>query len=498
MELKLNYGLQQATSAHSYEITTYVFTPRVLDLTRQSYPSHRFYADAATFIRLTSPVIPLAQLSKKKVIKPWAADIKHEIDRFAEGEGGDVKLAEYNLKLLGCVYKRALADANKHLIHQLSDTSVALSDHIQALNAHVDAIDTALRRLRKVGERAKQIGLPKELQQAWRAIDEYSALITERSLTDIVQQATQLNHDDSELTRTIEHVKHCAVAQYKYRRNNHYDSYAIDGQRNEYLPHRWRVLKRYISSALYLTVEREESGRVLARLIAMGSAGAAMLFATLALLFIQDHWATSLNTFFVTAMVVSYIIKDQIKDLGKSLIGQTLARMSPDHVLTIYGIDQSKIGQCRETFDIVNVSDVPQPIQALRYSDLESHEAIGGRPESVMRHTKTVTINAETLGTQFQGATGLTDVLRFNVHAMLTRMDDEYEQYQYIHPKRHDIIETRCARIYRVNIVLELKDPNHQKRYHRARVVLDKSGIVRVEEVTAKEQDSPTTLAEAS
>ena len=498
MELKLNYALNSELKSHHYEVTTYIFTPRILGLTRQSYPSHRFYSDAAAFIRMTSPIVRLSDLSKKKVVKPWAADIKNEIDQFSEGDGGDINLVEYNLKLLACVYKRALTDETKNLIERLEQPRPEDGDIVAALAAYLDDIETALQRLRKVGERSQRDGLPEQLQQAWLAIDEYSALITEHSLTQIIERAETNSSPPKRLTKVIERLKNLAIDQYHYRRSNGYASYAVDGERNEYLPHRWRVLKRFISTALYLDVERQQSGRVIRRLIAMASAGAAMLFATLALLFIQDHWATSLSTAFVTAMVVSYVIKDQIKDLGKTVVGRSLARISPDHVVFFLGSDGTKLGKCKEFFNIAEVTDLPRSIQDLRYIDLDSYEAIGGRPENVMCHTKQISLDSQSLRRQFKGATGLTDVLRLNMQSMLTRMDDEYENYRYVHPRTREILETKCSRIYRVNIILELKDPNHNVRTHRARVVLDKSGIVRIEDVTPKESRDYASFAEAS
>ena len=65
LELKLNYGLKQDTKKQVYSVQAFVFVPRVLALTKSSYPPARFYEDTATFIRMTTPKIPLEELSRR-------------------------------------------------------------------------------------------------------------------------------------------------------------------------------------------------------------------------------------------------------------------------------------------------------------------------------------------------------------------------------------------------------------------------------------------------
>ena len=43
LELKLNYGLKQDTKKQVYSVQAFVFVPRVLALTKSSYPPARFY-----------------------------------------------------------------------------------------------------------------------------------------------------------------------------------------------------------------------------------------------------------------------------------------------------------------------------------------------------------------------------------------------------------------------------------------------------------------------
>ena len=483
LELKLGYGIRPEATSQSYRVETYVFVPRVLSLTKLNYNSARFYADTATFIRMTTPKVPLSALSKKTAVKPWASDLKEAIDRFADGEAGDVDSAEQGLKLLACVFKSSVRDARLVLRQELEVARAGedMERATQLIEGFEDDIRTALRRLHKVGERSHQQGVPARLREAWLAVDEYASLLAEEALTDVVVQVESFDEGETvgEATDTLRDL---AIAQYRHRRERSFGSYASEEERNEHLPHRWRVLKRYVSSALYLKVSRESTGVLASDIIAMAAAGLAMLFATLALLLIQDQWATSLSMAFVGTMVVAYIIKDRIKELGKRYLGRTLNRMLSDHLLIVRGEDGRRIGTAKEWFEIREVSGVPEDVQSLRYNDLESHEAIEGRPETVLCYSKEIELSSASLQEQFAGATGLTDVVRLNMQPMLARMDDAWEIYRYVHPQTREICETRCARVYRVNVLLRLESESGDSTLNRVRVVLNKEGIQRVED----------------
>ena len=83
LELKLTYSLREEATSQEYQVETYIFVPRVLAITHYTYGPDLFYQDTASFIRLTAPAVPLRALSSKRAVKPWASEIKAEIDRFA-------------------------------------------------------------------------------------------------------------------------------------------------------------------------------------------------------------------------------------------------------------------------------------------------------------------------------------------------------------------------------------------------------------------------------
>ncbi len=490
----MSYRLLSNLKKQQFRAEVYLFLPKVLSINPRTYSAAKFYADTARFIRMTSPKVPLSELSRKSAVKPWASDIKQTIDRFAAGEESDEGVAEQGLKLLACVFKSAVRDAHNDVA---TDVRVALDaeDWTLAkrhLAQYLDDLKTALQRIHKVGERSDKKGVPELLRECWSAVDEYASLLAEESVTDLVRLCSD-HQAHVDIGNALEDLQEMAIEQYLHRRKQGYKSYAKEGARNEYLPHRWRVLKRYLSSALYLNATQNTPGSLARDFIAMLAAAMAMLFAASATVVIMNTWTASLSTAFITAMVISYVVKDRIKDVGKRYLGKHLNRYISDHVVDIHGVGDVVLGQAEESFHIRPRERCEEAIQTLRMADLTTREAIEGRPENVLCYTKDMTVFAQQLTDQFAGAEGLTDIVRLNFQPFLSRMDDHWEMYQYIHPTTKELCETKCARVYHLNVVLRLFEHDTMIDCHRVRAVVNKKGIVRIEEVG----EVPRTLSES-
>jgi len=494
----LDYPLREGSKTQNYLVQTFVFVPRVLDLTKRSYPKESFYADTANFLRMTTPRRKLSELSEKSAVKPWAQELKRELAELRDGDAAGFERAQRSLKLLGCVFKGALRDSKKELFRDLEPyfQRGSTKDVDAYVSTFMEDLLGALRRLRKVARKGNGENLPAQLADAWRAVDEYSALIVEEAITEILIQLKDRTPPGS-LAPLVARLKDTATELYRHRRDCGYETYVTEGGQNEYLPHRWRVLKRFVSSALYVKVDREETGLMALDIIGGVAAALAMLVATVSILFINARWPANLSWAFVTAMVLSYVVKDRLKEWGKRSLGKRLTRGLSDHMLKLRSPETGRLlGTCKESFTIKKVKNVPREVAELRFSDLASHDAIAGRPETVMWYTKEISLSSDELRAEFPGASGITDVFRLNVSPMLSRMDDLYEQYNYVHPDTGALRSTRCARVYHVNIVLCMSTEDGEMKLTRVRAVLNKKGVLRVESVDAVNEIKPVGIDE--
>ena len=61
IELKLDYELGKGKKTH-YRISTYLFFPKSLGITEDSYPKDAFYREVKNYIRIKTPILNLRHL----------------------------------------------------------------------------------------------------------------------------------------------------------------------------------------------------------------------------------------------------------------------------------------------------------------------------------------------------------------------------------------------------------------------------------------------------
>ena len=509
LELKLGYSVDPRKRRQVYRAEMYVFVPRTLAITRHSYPSDRFYEDTATFIRLKTPTVALAGLAQEdNGSSRWFDPLQQSLDTLlAGGARGEKKRAVRQFKLLGCIYRRALLDDAADVRNGLANppgelTAPRQREAARALEVFRADVERAVTRLRELGQRCEHAAVSDRVREVWRSVDEYVSLLAEEALTSlvelIVRRAPHATRTE-ELQATREALATDAIAQYEYRRGRGYPSWVEAEGDNEHLPYRRRLLKRIVCSLLYLDVRREESGRIVRNVAAMTAAGLAMLFATVVAVAAQNAWGATLSAAFIGAMVVSYIIKDRMKDWGNQLLARRAGNGMPDHGLHIRCADTGdKLGRCTESVTVLDPSDVAREITELRHVDHPTVAAHDGRPETVIRYVKQVKLSSDALAAR-SDAGGLTDIIRFNVARLRRRMDESEEDWLHVHPETRELVSVACARVYHLNVILRVttgKGRNQRIELERIRVVLDRHGIKRVEPIRLRAEGAASTAHE--
>lgn len=492
LELKLAYGVDADAATQKYRVEAFIFVPRVLSLTAQSYGKHLFYQDTATFIRRKTPRVAISALAKEDGIAPWTDPFKLELDAILSGQGGSVSESIANLKMLGCILKSSLRDEADDLFRRLDET-IGLEGNLGAdehaarwLETFGTQIKNTLQNIRSAGEACETGMTPLELRDAWLGVDEYISLIAEESLTEVLARVDKLIAENApdKLQLARDMLGELAVNEYRHRRGRGFQTFVHEDSRNEYLSHRRHILKRFVSSVLYLDARQEAGGRLMNNAIGMFAAALAMLFATVMALWAQFEVGVSLSGAFISAMVLSYIVKDRIKDEGKRILGDRFGRWIADHVSKIRDQDSGRVlGRCKENFHVVEVAAVESEIRELRHADHPSNDAVAGRPETVLCYTKDVQLSSAQIGANSYPIDGLNDIIRFNLQRLTMRMDEAWESYYYVDPESRKVAEAQCARVYHLNIVLRLTKANGDQVLERSRVVLDRNGIQRVEQV---------------
>ena len=151
-----------------------------------------------------------------------------------------------------------------------------------------------------------------------------------------------------------------------------------------------------------------------------------MLFATATAFYFQSVYGHLTAPFFA-ALVVGYMFKDRIKEIGRSVFAAKLHNILHDRRIAIYTQDRKhRIGLLREKVSILPETDLPRRIREARDYDrfvqMENH----GLGESVIRYTKDIVLYGdairESLGEGIE-VNAINDIMRYDVRSLLSKMD---------------------------------------------------------------------------
>ena len=107
------------------------------------------------------------------------------------------------------------------------------------------------------------------------------------------------------------------------------------------------------------------------------------------------------------------------------------------------------------------------------------------RPERVLYYKKSVSIQQKPQTERFYG---FNIFFRFDIHHFLTKAEDPFQTYLSLDEKTLQFIKVLLPRVYHLNIIMNsrmyLPDGTPKEELIKYRLVLDKTGIKRIEEVT--------------
>ncbi|RLT37998.1 MAG: hypothetical protein DWI57_12840 [Chloroflexi bacterium] len=255
---------------------------------------------------------------------------------------------------------------------------------------------------------------------------------------------------------------------------------------NEEYLFRASALKKFTSSVLYLSASVEPEGRTLEQLLFAAVAGVSMVFATVIAFYFQARFGTFTLPVFA-ALVVGYMFKDRIKEVGRLLSVRLLRNVLYDRRIILETYDRSHaLGHLREKVSFVAPDDLPAAVRALRRRGQATDLEGDGQAESVIGYTKAVTLFSQKFERIYPGGpplTGISDILRLDIRPFLHKMDDPIQRKPLLKDGR--IQWVRGVKVYHVHLVSVIEDGNGAKsRYTSSLLTLNRKGIVRVESLS--------------
>lgn len=490
-EVKLDIDLPES-DVSTYQVEAYFFIPKALNIAPTTYSKNDFYKSIQKYIRFKTPQMALEKICDPQVSESPINRIRHNLKQISSGEPAPnlTEATFQEIKLLGAIIRVAIRDKIRDLLKDLA--SVTTNPGITHLSTIKQATSSFLAQCQELAKHLKNLELelaqpeiPAKLKEAFRFLDEFYSLNMEDYLAVLLHS---LRNKPQCLTDEIDAtITKMLTNEQAHRSQRGYPS-LVSNADNSVIPYRKGVLKKFVSSALHLNLEPSEWEAVSQLNFSM-AAGIAMFFAAVITGFAQAKYATN-SSMFITILVVTYILRDRMKDWLKATISKKTMRWLVDKKVNIQDpLNKAELGYFKEAFSFVDYNDVPDAVMRLRNMDNITSIDEEGKPERIIKYEKKVLLHPHRITASHQRRRDINDIMRFNVSQWLRQADDPKIEYLHFEQETNTLEHIYLNKVYHINLVLEYQTANQkgQIKHHfeRIRLVLNREGIVHLEEVGA-------------
>lgn len=462
IEFKERVAFPETADTVSYETETYFFLPPALQVTPEHFTSATLLRSLKNYIRLRAPKVPLDIFNKPEgPLGELDTTLKAINPRLVSSE----QFYENALRRFALTYRQSVKSALEALAKK--ETT---DEDVRRVSAQIYDILWEYRCRKKL---CRDLGEELGNDHAWAYCDEFMSTITAYYI-----KSLYTNLDEAK--RAI--VSELWEREKAYRAENYPESVPVPGEDNERLLFRWSLLKKYVSSLLFLEAKFQGGQPMLLHSLYGVAAAISMLFATIIAFSWQGTYGSlSMNLFW--AMVIAYIFKDRIKEGLRGWLYKRFQKWIPDRRLQLERGSYQHAGQVEESFRFIGADQVPESIRELRSAAHTIKLLSSKLPEDILLYRKAVTLEKVRTLTHDTGNSVL-DIMRLNIKDFLRHTETVFEELPVL---EEDDAENaaRAAigeKIYHVYIAQRIRI-GEKYAVAMQRVVINAAGIKRLETV---------------
>jgi len=541
LELRFNYAVGEHGRC-DYHVDTYIFVPRNVGLNRSNYTRDQFYADFTAYVRIDAGALPLDALGD--VSNPASP-----LHRFAATLDAlrtaprppPTRSLSVHARLYANLYVSAVRAECRRLEKLLTRreraegerTSLApgatqsgqgrretpppeprVADPEGAFERDLVAALTRMQEALRAFRSLRGAAWPFEplchqgVAEAMRGADEYMSLELEERLAVLshaLGERASRYDGTGFVTRMRAHLATVARAEVELRA--HYGYLTLDTHRapvergakvaidpGEYFTYRASLLKKSVQQALYLNVRESRRDTFVRNAVGAVAAALAAIWALATQLpaYVSNLPGPTKVLFFVAA-VLAYVMKDRIK----AVTGEFLLRRARtyDHAHWIFGESLPDLGvddfvaHSAEAVRFVAGDEVPDDVREVRVQR-RTVQHLGVAGEEVIHYRKRLEAGRAGGGAPLPEGYRIRDILRVNLRHFMTRLDDPMDRVDAWDVARGAFVRVELPKVYHLNVVARVRRDRvgeaPQTRFAHLRVVLNKDGIVRAEEVRTR------------
>jgi len=470
IEFKVGFNASEEQKTNDFAMNIWMFIPNSLDINRFTYSKSNFYRDLKSNIRQITPVCKLNEINNGEK-SPFFL-LQKSLQNFAQQQSpANQENYEFHVKMFQSILKSSLREEVRLIRESAFSQTLYLTEEYVRLVLEVS---------KQYRELIKIIELPtidKALREYFWFGDEFMSNVIEFQTFRLMDRVKAKDPQIFELVK--KDLMLIIQTEIAYRKEMDYLLVEKENEKgNHELVNRLSLLKKYIESHLYLNVDKRKDGILVEQLLFSLAAGISMIFATGVAFSIQQRYGSFTMPLFV-ALVVSYMLKDRIKEMTRFYFAHKMGTRYFDHKATM-NINQVDIGWAKESMDFVSETKLPPEIVKARNctSIIEANNRANS--EKVLLYRMRMLMDREKLNINSEFITnGVNSIIRFNFSEFIRNMDNP--EFALYYPNEFDGFEViEGEKLYYLNFIIEKKNDlqNETKRY---RIAINRNGIKKIQ-----------------
>ncbi len=474
VEFKFGFeGNHEEVGRHEFVVNSWIFVPNSLDINTQTYGKDQFYRDIKSNVRLITPVYLLRSLADAGSL-PFVT-LRGALEALAsQPSATNEENYESQIKLFVAIFKSAIRNHSIHITQSdgMNEVGYLTEDFVASVRKIVEEY-------RKLYPIINVPTVEPRLRNYFLFGDEIMSHIIDVQSLRILKRIDRSG--DAALVAVRESLVALLRKEKSYKLSQGYEILEPDDAvGNRALVFRYGLLKKYVESELYIKLNKKRDGFAIEQVYYSLAAGLAMIFATAVAWFAQLKYGNITGPLFVV-LVVSYMLKDRIKDLMRYYFAHRLGNKYFDNKAEVRIHDKS-VGVIKEGVDFISEHKTPKEVMELRdrSSLVEAENKIF--EEKILLYRKRVVINNEQLSSaSVYPVKGINEILRFHMHRFTQKMDNPEVPVDTLGTD-DNLTTVKVQKIYYINIVMQLIDGS-DVLLRRFRVVMTRDGILGVEDM---------------
>jgi len=464
-ELKLGYTARKKKAVSLFSVNTWIFIPNSLDVNHNTYEKKDFYRDLKSNIRLITPTFLLRDIAAGK-LSPLLKLEKAIKQLTSEPTRSNIAEYEHHIKMFLSILKSALRDESGHILK-----NNIKEDMLFLVNEFIDNIQLISNRYRNLRRAINVSTISPELLNYYLFGDEFMSNVIEQHCFKIIKNFNGEKGTGKARKKIQSEID--KEVQYKVMKGYPVPEKDSPDNNREFV-HRLTLLKKYAENVLFAAAHKKKDGILKEQVYLSIAAGLSMIFATAIAFSFQLKYGNFTMPFFV-ALVVSYMLKDRIKELSRYYFAHKAGRSYFDHKTRI-SLNDKTIGWSKEGMDLIEEKKVPSEILKIRNRSAILEADNRNNDEKIILYRKLIRLDRKSID-EISDYTiaGINEIIRFNINSFTTQMDNP-EIPLFIEDATEGYTIVTGEKIYYLNLLMQIKGED-QLDYKRYRIVFNRDGI---------------------